>query len=152
MLTISEIATRYNISNRQVHDLVNYGYLNIVQVYRADNKGIKYLFSENEIIKLDIYSLLEEIKEIKKHNNRYKHNHQSDFKKIIRTANFYEKFIENTADYPEGSLLKVSFYLFHLNHYAKKYIDQSKELYSLKNRVLKKCTWKTVLLLKQVIC
>lgn len=138
MLTISEIAARYNISNRQVHDLVDYGYLNISRIHRNNNRGIKYLFSESEITDLDVYSLLEEIKERKKRSYSRRPNHQLDFKKMIKTAAFYETFFRNADDHPEGELLKICFYLFHLNHYAKRYTTQSTELYTLKKRVLRK--------------
>ena len=61
-----------------------------------------------------------------------------DFKKVIGVINYYDRFMESVANHPDEELLKTAFYLFHLNHYAKKYQEQSKDLYALKNQVIRK--------------
>lgn len=138
MLTISDVARKYNISNRQVHDLVNYGYLNVARVARNQHQGINYLFSENQLNNIDIHSYLAEIYD-KKNNNHYPGGTKSsDFKKVRYAINHYDRFLQNIEDYPEKELLKVCFHLYHLNHYAKKYSDKSRELYYLKSQVLRK--------------
>jgi hypothetical protein len=137
MLTISEVAAKFKISNRQVHDMVNYGYLNVANVYRRGNYGISYLFSENELNRLDIYSILAEIQEKKKQHIYYRGN-PLKFRNLINALNYYERFLANIEYHPEREVLQTAFYLFHLNHYAKTYKEQSNELYSLKNNVLKK--------------
>ena len=58
MLTISEVALKYNLSNRQVHEMVRYGYLNVANIQRHSGRGSTYLFSENEVNNLDIHSIL----------------------------------------------------------------------------------------------
>lgn len=138
MLTISEVAKLYKISNRQVHDLIDYGYLNVAHITRNSNKGIKYLFSEEQVSQLDIYSHLEEIKEKKINYPQNIYKKKSDFKKVLQLMNHYDDFIERLSIYPEYQFLKICFYLFHLNHYAKTYPEQSNELYGLKNQVIKK--------------
>lgn len=138
MLSSSEVAARYKISNRQVHDLVNYGYLNVAQVFRNEKRGVSFLFSENEIEKLDIPSLIAEMKEKKIRNIRPPYSNSSDFKKILRAFDYYDRFMEDVNNLSEGNLLKAAFYLFHFNHYAKTYPEMSKELYKIKSRVLRK--------------
>lgn len=137
MLTISEVAAKFKISNRQVHDLLNYGYLNVANIYRRGDYGISYLFSENELNRLDIYSMLAEIQEKKKQHLQHRVN-PLKFRHLISAVNYYDRFLSNIEYYPEKELLKTAFYLFHLNHYAKSYKEQSSKLYSLKNTVLKK--------------
>lgn len=46
MLTISEVARRHSLSNRQVHEMVRYGYLNVADIKRRSGRGLTYLFSE----------------------------------------------------------------------------------------------------------
>jgi len=138
VLTISEVAGRFNISNRQVHELMDYGYLTVAQVERKDNRGISFLFSEKEIETLDIPSLLAEIKEKRERNEKPRYQGSSDLRKIIKAFNYYDRFLEEIEEYPEVELLKACFYLFHLNHYAKSYSEISKSLYQLKARVLEK--------------
>ncbi|NLG32478.1 MAG: hypothetical protein GX550_03060, partial [Syntrophomonadaceae bacterium] len=65
MYTISQISKIYNISYLQVHELIDYGFLTVSAIERNRNKGIVYLFSEQELAKLDIPSLLAEIQDIK---------------------------------------------------------------------------------------
>lgn len=138
MLTISQVAQRYSISNRQVYDLMNHGYLNVASISRHGNKGISYLFSENELNQLDIPSLLAEIKDKKKTFSGNSPVRISDFRKVSRVINYYDNFMDNVIDYPESNLLKACFYLFHANHYAKTYSEHSNRLYSLKNQVIQK--------------
>jgi hypothetical protein len=133
MLTISEVAKKFSISNRQVYELVEQGYISVFQLQRNNNKGISYLFSEQELEKLDIYSILAEVQGTKK----YKTN-ASSFKQMISAVRYYDHFLENIASHPEKDFLEVCFYLFHLNHYAKTYKENSNELYRLKNQVLEK--------------
>lgn len=138
MLSSSEVAARYKISNRQVNDLVNYGYLSVAQVFRNDKRGVSFLFSENEVEKLDIPSLVAEIKEKKRQHSQPIYSNYSDFKKILKACNYYDRFMEDVSTLSEHKLLKAGFYLFHLNHYAKTYPELSKELYELKSKVLRK--------------
>ncbi|QGT99699.1 hypothetical protein SYNTR_1106 [Candidatus Syntrophocurvum alkaliphilum] len=139
MLTISQIAKKLNITNRQVHDLINYGYLTVSKTNHYPNKGIKYLFSEYEVNNLDVHSSLAEIYE-KSKKKSIGNRPICDFKKVSRTVNYYENYLEKIAYYPEheAKLLKICFYLFHLNHYAKTLTDLSSKLYKLKNKVLNK--------------
>lgn len=138
MLTISQVAARYRISNRQVYDLINYGYLNVASVSRHGQKGISYLFSENELNQLDIPSLLADIKDNKKPLKRHSPGRISEFRQLFGVVNYYDNFMKNVTDYPESAFLKACFYLFHANHYAKTYPGHSNRLYSLKNQVLRK--------------
>lgn len=133
MLTISEIAKKFKISNRQVYDLVEQGYLSVSQLQRNNNKGISYLFSEQDLEKLDIYSILAEAQGSRKHKSN-----TPGFKQIISAVRYYDRFLENIASYPEREFLEACFYLFHLNHYAKSFKESSSRLYQLKNQVLHK--------------
>lgn len=137
MLTVSDIASLYEISCQQVCDLIDYGYLSVAQLDRNSNKGIKYLFSEQDVHALDIHSHLAEINDLHRTNTQLNRN-SSDFKKVLKTINYYDRFLEQIEYYPEKEALKVAFFLFHLNHYAKSYSNRSDELYSLKQRVLEK--------------
>lgn len=136
MLSISEIAKKFGISNQAVHQLLEYGHLNVTEVQRNPNRGIQFLFCENEVNQIDIYSKLAEIKSEGK--TRIPMNPSSDFKKVIQTMDYYNDFMENIAQLPESKLLQTCFYLFHLNHYAKTYAENRAELYQLKRRVIKK--------------
>jgi len=138
MLTISQVAARYRISNRQVYDLVNHGYINVASVHRHGQKGIIYLFSEHELNQLDIPSLLAEIKDNRKPPKKHLPGRNSEFRRLFGVVNYYDSFMENVKDYPECDVLKACFYLFHANHYAKTYPEHSERLYRLKNQVLKK--------------
>lgn len=135
MLTSSEVAAKYKISNRQVNDLLTYGYLNVAQVLRHEKRGVALLFSESELERLDIPSLLAEIRAKK---GPAKTRNPMEFKKLLKAFNYHDRFMEDVEHYPESEILKTCFYLFHLNHYAKTYPESSKDLYSLKSRVLKK--------------
>lgn len=134
MLTISQVAARYGLSNRQVYDLINLGYLNIARVTRI-NQGIKYWLSEKDLESVDIYSLVAEAQAKKGFRRRNRHN---DWKRLSRTIDHYQSFLEDVSEYPQSELLENCFYLFHLNHYAKTYSEESNSLYHLKKRVLKK--------------
>ncbi len=136
MLTISEIAAKYSISYQQVNDLVDYGFLPVTHTKRTPYKGVKLFFAESDLIKLDVPSALAEINDLKKQGIKKSDNY--DFKKVIRVINYYDRFLDNIAYHPDRKLLETSFYLFHLNHYAKKYTEMSSNLYSLKNKVIKK--------------
>lgn len=138
MLTISQLAAKYNISNHQVHDLIDFGYLNIAGIKRDGNKGFTYLFAEEEIEALNLPSLLQEIKERKTRPGNRVRKKTNDFKQVIRLLDYYDRFMENVSYHPEKEFLEVCFYLFHLNHYAKTYTTKSNALYRLKNKVLKK--------------
>ncbi|KUG02716.1 hypothetical protein ASZ90_019910 [hydrocarbon metagenome] len=135
MLTVSQIAERFNISNRQVHNLVERGYLNVTHLYRNNNQGVTYLFSEEEIADLDIYSLLAEVQGAPA---RPKSRPASSFKQVIGAVRYYDRFLENISNHPEDTFLRCCFYLFHLNHYAKTYHENSNHLYRLKNQVIQK--------------
>lgn len=136
LLTISEIALKYRISYKQVNDLIDYGFLPVTYTKRTPNKGVKLFFSESDINNLDIPSVLAEINDMKRKG--IKKNTHYDFKKVIGVINYYDRFMESISYHPDEKLLRAAFYLFHLNHYAKKYEEQSKKLYNLKNQVIKK--------------
>lgn len=136
MLTISQIALKYRISYKQVNDLIDYGFLPVTYTKRTPNKGVKLLFSEADINNIDIPSALAEINDLKRQG--IKKDTPYDFKKVIGVINYYDRFMESVANHPDEELLKTAFYLFHLNHYAKKYQEQSKDLYALKNQVIRK--------------
>lgn len=136
MLTISQVATRYHINNRQVYDLVEYGYLQVSQVLRNANGGLSYLFAEEDLASVDVYSLLADLQA--KQARLGGARGRTGYSRVIRAMNHYDRFLENIAGSPQENLLKTCFYLFHLNHYAKTYPDRSRQLYSLKNRVIRK--------------
>ena len=138
MLTISQVADRYRISNRQVYDLVNHGYLNVASVHRHGQQGISYLFSEHELNQLDIPSLLAEIKDNHQPARKHRPGKASEFRKLFGVVNYCDSFMANVDNYPESAVLKACFYLFHANHYAKTYAGHSERLYRLKNQVLRK--------------
>jgi hypothetical protein len=136
MLTISEVAKKLNISNRQVYELVEFGYLSVVGINRNRHRGMNYLFSESQVESLDFHAHLAEISELK--TRRHGTSQTSNFKKVQQALIYYDRFIEAIADHPDNKLLTVCFYLYHLNHYAKSYTEQSSELYTLKHQVLRK--------------
>ncbi len=138
MLTVSDIASIHQISYQQVQDLIQFGYLAVADIERHKQKGIRYLFAEEEVRQLDVHSHLAEIQELKKKYHHGQGQKSSSFKKIIQTIHRYDNFLESIENYPESELLRICFYLFHLNHYAKTYPERSKELYALKSRVLRK--------------
>lgn len=134
MLTVSQIAQKFNISNRQVHILVENGYLNVSQLYRNKQQGVTYLFAEEEIAKLDIYSLLAELQG----NPGPRRRPASPYKQLMGTVRRFDHFMDSIEGHPQRDFLQCCFYLFHLNHYAKTYPKDSTYLYRLKNQVLKK--------------
>lgn len=136
MLTISEVARRYSLSNRQVHEMVRYGYLSVADIRRLSGRGPTYLFSEQEVNNLDVHSALQEISYRKKRAPL--NSAAADFRRVNRVLNHYDRFVDSVQDHPYQEFLMTCFYLFHLNHYAKKYQEQSAELYRLKNHVIRK--------------
>ncbi len=136
MLTISEVALKYKISYKQVNDLINYGFLPVNYTERTPHKGIRLLFSEFDIGKINIPSALAEISQLKR-QGVIRNDHQ-DFKKVMRVISYHDNFLNKIANHPNRKLLQTSFFLFHLNHYAKKYTNLSKKLYKLKNQTLEK--------------
>jgi len=137
LLTISQVAQRYQLNNRQVHELMEYGYLQVSQVLRNARGGVSYLFAEKELETVDIYSSLADLQD-KKTRLKGRGLNKAQFSKVLKTIHHYDRFLENIAGLPGEEVLKISFYLFHLNHYAKRYPEQARDLYRLKNRVLKK--------------
>lgn len=136
MLTISEVARKFSLSNRQVHEMIHYGYLNAADIRRRSGGGPILLFSEQDIDQLDVHSILQEINARKKHDRT--HSASVDFRRMTRVLNYYDRFVDSVQDHPQQQFLMICFYLFHLNHYAKKYHKQSEDLYRLKNRVIRK--------------
>ena len=136
MLTISEVARKYSLSNRQVHEMIRYGYLNVADIKRRSGGGSTLLFSEQDIDKLDVHSIIQEINTRKKHD--FSHSASTDFRRMSRVLNYYDRFVTSIQDHPQQQFLMICFYLFHLNHYAKKYQEQSADLYRLKNQVIRK--------------
>lgn len=137
MLTISQVANLYQINNRQVHELMEYGYLQVSQVLRNANGGLSYLFAQEDLQTVDIYSALADLQD-KKSRLKGRVRPGTHFSKVLRAINHYDRFLASIKDQPEEEVLRISFYLFHLNHYAKRYQSQSHELYGLKKRVIKK--------------
>lgn len=136
MLKTSEVARKLNITNRQVQDLVDFGYLPIADTYRTNAGGFGYLFSEQALESLDdVPSLLAEIKD-RKRGRRNISSSCGGWRRRQKVLERSERFLCSTADLPEAPLLRAAFYLFHLNHYAKTYQDEQKRLYELKNQVL----------------
>lgn len=135
MLTISQVAARFGVSNRQIHELISLGYLNISSISR-DKCGVKYLLSEQYLDRLDMYSLIAEAQEAKRRLPKF-HSHPLDWKHLNKAVDHYQKFLQEMELNRYAPLLKASFYLFHLNHYAKSYSQTSKELYGLKKQVLR---------------
>ncbi|MDD2619933.1 MAG: hypothetical protein PHC92_04600 [Syntrophomonadaceae bacterium] len=138
MLTSSEVAAKYKISNRQVNDLVNYGFLTVAQVLRHEKRGISFLFAESDLERMDIPSLLAEIRDKKKNSFQTRSGKPGEFRQLQKAFKYYDRFMEDVDNYSEAELLKTSFYLFHLNHYAKTYHELSKDIYEIKKQVLKK--------------
>ncbi len=137
LLTISQVANRYQINNRQVYELMEYGYLQVSQVLRNANGGLSYLFAPEELETIDVYSALADLQD-KKARLRGQFKTKSHFSKVLRAINYYDRFLASIEDHPQEEGLRISFYLFHLNHYAKRNRAQSRELYSLKKRVIRK--------------
>ncbi|MEA1960971.1 MAG: hypothetical protein U9N81_06805 [Bacillota bacterium] len=138
MLTVSDIANMYDISYQQVHDLMDYGYLTISKVDRPNKQGIRYLFSEEDIKDMDIHSHLAEIKDLATRYSRSSNKKNNQFKRVLNAVHHYDDFLDDIQYLPEAKILQASFFLFHLNHYAKTYTSEAKELYQLKTSVLKK--------------
>ena len=120
MLTISQVAQRYQLNNRQVHELMEYGYLQVSQVLRNPRGGVSYLFAEKELETVDIYSSLADLQD-KKTRLKGRGLNKAQFSKMLKTIHHYDRFLENIAGLPGEEVMKISFYLFHLNHYAKRY-------------------------------
>ncbi|HHW60962.1 MAG TPA: hypothetical protein GX404_03555 [Syntrophomonadaceae bacterium] len=137
MLTVSDVAHRYQINYQQVHDLVQYGYLPVAKIDRNYKHGMRYLFAESDVENLDVFSHLAEIHELQLRKPDTAQR-RSDFRQVLSLMDRYERFLEEIQHYPEKEALEVCFYLFHLNHYAKTYPQQSEALYQLKDQVLKK--------------
>jgi hypothetical protein len=137
LLTISQVANRYQINNRQVHELMEYGYLQVSQVLRNANGGLSYLFALEDLEAIDIYSALADLQD-KKARLRGRFHSNAHFSKVLRAIHHYDRFLASIKDQPGEEVLRISFYLFHLNHYAKRYPQRSRELYGLKKRVIKK--------------
>ncbi|HEX3011214.1 MAG TPA: hypothetical protein VHQ70_04140 [Syntrophomonadaceae bacterium] len=138
MLTISEVAKKLKISNRQVNELIEYGYLNVANISRNPHNGINYLFSENQVETLDLHAHLAEINELKANKKISSVMKTSSYKKVFNALQHYDRFLEAIADHPDKKILTVCFYLYHLNHYAKRYMEQAESLYTLKHQVLRK--------------
>lgn len=136
MLTISQVAARYGVSNRQIHELISMGFLNVSSISR-DSRGAKYLLSEQYLDRLDLYSLIAEAQETRRRFPGYS-NRPLDWKRLGRAVDHYQRFLEEISLNCYAPLLEASFYLFHLNHYAKSCAEKSKECYGLKKQVLKK--------------
>jgi hypothetical protein len=136
MLTISEVARRHSLSNRQVHEMVRYGYLNVADIKRRSGRGLTYLFSEQEVNNLDVPFILQEISYRKRRHPLS--SDAIDFRRVNQVLNYYDRFLESIQEHPYQEFLMTCFYLFHLNHYAKKYQELSTELYQLKNQVIRK--------------
>lgn len=128
MLKTSDVAKKLGVSNAQVMSLVDHGYLRVADLERY-NQGFTYLFSEEEIKTIDLGSALAEIEQEKKNKVRR-------FGAELKAVQYYDRLLESFAESPCPELLEAAFYLFQLNHYAKKYIIAQKELYSLKHRVM----------------
>jgi|LSQX01.3.fsa_nt_gb DNA-binding transcriptional MerR regulator len=138
MLTISEVAAKFNISNQQVHELVNYGYLSVARVNRSENKSITYLFSEDDVLQLDVPSVLAEIRDAPRQNLKQQAHLQKEFTKAKGVMNYFDNLLDTASAIPEGELLIICYYLLHLNHYAKTYEEHRDYLYKLKNQTLQK--------------
>lgn len=137
MLTISQVAARYGLSNRQVHDLIRLGSLPIALTIR-ENQGIVCLISEQDLDKVDIYSLLADVRDNNNRRSCQNFNPGLDWKRLSKTMAHYQRFMEEIQDLNQPILLENCFYLFHLNHYAKRNYADQKQLYGLKKQVLKK--------------
>lgn len=135
MLTISQVAARFGVSNRQIYELISLGYLNVSSISR-DTRGVKYLLSEQYLDRVDLYSLIAEAQDARRRMPNPP-NRPLNWKRLNKAVDHYEQFLEEIGLNCYAPLLEASFYLFHLNHYAKSYIDKSKELYGLKKQVLK---------------
>lgn len=136
MLKTSDVAKLLHIKNEQVMALVDFGFLRIADISRHE-QGFSYLFSEDEVYKLDASSCLAQIEEWRS-KRRIPKGKGSDFKAEMRAIKRYDRFLQSIEETPCAELLLAAFYLFHLNHYAKKYVKVADELYALKHRVLKK--------------
>ncbi len=136
MLTISQVAARFGLSNRQVYDLISLGCLPIAETSQ-EKQGVVYLISEQDLDNVDIYSLLAEAQE---RNNRSprQHNAQLNWKKLSKGMAYYQRFLQEIQGENHPILMETCFYLFHLNHYAKRHDQDQEYLYSLKKRVLRR--------------
>lgn len=129
MLKTSDVAKRLNISNAQVMSLVDHGYLRVAALERHD-QGFTYLFADEELKEVDLGAALAEIEQEKKTRTRR-------FGAELKAVQYYDRLIASFDESTSPELLKTAFYLFQLNHYAKKYNNVQKELYTLKHKVMK---------------
>jgi len=136
MLKTSDVAKLLQIKNEQVMALVDFGFLRIADISRYEH-GFSYLFSEEEVSELDAAACLAQIEEWRCKRQLPKRN-GSNFPAEMRAIERYDRFLKSIEETPCPELLLTAFYLFHLNHYAKKYSQIADELYELKHRVLKK--------------
>lgn len=140
-LSTAQVGKFLGITPRMVHRLVRDGFLEI--------KGTrKFKFGE------DFYFDRVEVEELSGRMPEFKRKWQSEedsrlgakkasfkryqsLRKSSAYRNFKDRYLSSLEGIPEktAALLRVSFYLYHLNHYAKK---GEGYLYDLKEKVLKK--------------
>jgi len=129
VLKTSDVAKKLNISNAQVMSLVDHGYLKVAALERYE-RGFTYLFAVEELQTLDLVNVLAKKKKDKRNKTRR-------FGAELKAMRYYDRLLESFADSPCPELLQAAFYLFQLNHYAKKYTNAQKDLYTVKHHVMK---------------
>lgn len=112
--------------------------MSVARVERSVNKSITYLFSEKDLIGLDIPSLLAEIQNTPHQKIRKQAFLQKEFTKAHGLMNYFDNLLDAALTLADGDLLLICYYLLHLNHYAKTYDEHSDYLYKLKNSTLRK--------------
>ena len=134
MLKTSEVARKLNITNRQVQDLVDFGYLPIADTYRTNAGGFGYLFSEQALESLDdVPSLLAEIKD-RKRGRRNISSSCGGWRRRQKVLERSERFLCSTADLPEAPLLGRHFTFF-ISTTTPRLIRMSRNVYtSLRTR------------------
>lgn len=136
--TIADVCRELKITPSDVHRLVSEGYLDVVATSKFKH-GVAPLFNEDQVSQVR-----EQIPGIRRRwdQNRGARRGEAaaqkrlkDWRSFHHTRERKERFLKSLVYLPErsGELLRASYYLYHLNHYAK---AGETYLYDLKEQVL----------------
>lgn len=140
-MSTAEVGETLGITPSSVRRLVREGILEVRDTKRYKT-GEEYYFDSREV-----NNLLPRMPELRRkwhheENNRLGARRAAfkrvgDVEKALRHTGIKKKFILSLENYPEkaAQLLRASFFLYHLNHYAK---GGEEYLYDLKEKVLRK--------------
>jgi len=137
-LTTADVCRELKITPSDVYRLVSEGYLDVVSTFQFKH-GVAPLFNESQVSRVrekipGIRRRWEQNKGARK-GKAAAQERLKDWRSFHRTRERKERFLKALSFLPErsGRLLHASYYLYHLNHYAK---AGETYLYDLKEQVL----------------